>query len=369
MSEHARPNLAGLERNQLTAAVAALQVRRYVPGQLFRWLYGRGATDFARMTDLSKALRAELGGRFRIAFPEPVERHRSADGTCRYGYRLDDGERIESVAIPGTARAGADGADTQVTLCLSSQAGCPLACTFCVSGVDGVRRNLTSAEIVGQARAMLDDRAAPPQRVNVVFMGMGEALLNFDEVLRAVRILADPEGFRIALRRMTMSTAGHVPSIDRFSALDRRPRLAVSLNATTDEQRAALMPINKAYPLAELLAACRRFRLDRKAGERITFEYVLLAGENDTLADARRLPRLLAGIPAKVNLIPWNPVPGLPHRAPHPDRVEEFGEVLRAARLVATVRKQRGAEADAACGQLALRRMAPAGGVVGAVPA
>jgi len=338
-------DVVGLDRSGLRAALTPYGAPAYAAEQMFRWLYARRVSSFAAMTDLKRDLRDSLAGDLTIGWPAVAERRTAADGTVRYVYALADGRRTESVFIPGD--------DGQATMCVSSQVGCPLACTFCVSGLEGVERNLTAAEIVGQVRAMLND-SGPLRRTNLVFMGMGEALLNLEALTEALSLLADPAGFAIALRRMTVSTAGHLTALARFATLPRRPRLAVSLNATTDEQRDELMPINRTWPLQELLAACRRFPLRRH--ERITFEYVLLAGINDHDDDLRRLPLLLRGIAAKVNLIPWNAASGLPFRAPADDRVERFARRLHEHGLLATVRRRRGADAGAACGQLALKR-------------
>lgn len=340
-----KSDLTGLAPSEIELALLPLGLKRYVPHQIFRWAYARRVTDFAAMTDLAKDLRLRLAREYEFRLPAVAAEVKSEDATTRYVYRLADGERTESVFIPGEPG--------QATLCLSSQVGCPLACTFCVSGLRGIQRNLTSGEIVGQALAML--AAAPPlDRVNVVFMGMGEALLNLEQLARSFAVLADPAGLAIAHRRMTVSTAGHVPAMAEFGRSAARPRLAVSLNATTDEVRTRLMPINRAWPIAVLLDACRRFPLAR--GERMTFEYVLLEGVNDSTADARRIPGLLAGIPSKVNLIPWNPTPGFSFATPADEVVDRFAAILHDRGVTVTVRRQRGADVGAACGQLALSR-------------
>jgi len=334
-------DLAGRDLAGLEGAVAELGDRAFRARQIYRWLYARKVADFALMTDLSQALRDKLGASARVGFPAVVDRLPAGDGTVRYAYALDDGLRTESVYIPGE--------DDRATLCLSSQVGCALACRFCLSGANGLKRDLSPGEIVGQAWTML--REAPPLvRVNIVFMGIGEPLDNFAAVSAAWRLLGDPRGFAIALKRMTVSTAGHVPSIERLGALEDRPRLAVSLNATTDETRSALMPINRAWPIARLLAAVRAFPLKRN--ERVTFEYVLLSGVNDSDEDARRLGPLLAGIPAKINLIPWNPSPGLPYAGPSEERVDRFAGLLWTQEATVTVRRRRGGDVAAACGQL-----------------
>ena len=377
-------DLAGLDMDALSEALEPLGGRPYNARQLYRWLYARRVSDFASMTDLSLALRERLGREAKVAFPSVIERVTAGDETVRYVYALADGQRTESVWIPGppdrrppdgparSARrvgdpsprressAASGSLAERVTLCLSSQVGCALACRFCLSGVHGLKRHLSAGEIVGQAWTMLRE-AATLERVNVVFMGIGEPLDNYQSVMRAARLLSDPQGFAIPMRRITVSTAGHVPYIEKLALEPARPRLAVSLNATTNELRSQIMPINKAYPLERLLGTLRDFPLGRD--ERITFEYVLLGGLNDSDEDAGRLRGLLHGIPIKINLIPWNPSPGLPFETPSWERVERFKLLLEPMRAPVTVRRRRGGDASAACGQLSFKPRA-LGGVV-----
>ena len=343
-------DIAGLDIDALDQALRPLGARAYNARQLYRWLYARRVSDFGLMSDLGRELRERLSREATIGFPAIAERVPSGDDSMRYVYRLADGRRTESVWIPGEGR--------RATLCLSSQVGCALACRFCLSGAHGLKRHLSTAEVIGQAWSML--REAPPlERVNVVFMGIGEPLDNYAAVSRAWRLLACPQGFGIPLRRITVSTAGHLPSIERLASEPSRPRLAVSLNATTDEVRSRIMPINRAYPLERLLAALRAFPLGRH--ERITFEYVLLAGINDSDEDARRLRRLVHGLPAKINLIPWNRSPGLAFETPSPERVDRFKELLEPLGVPVTLRRRRGGDVSAACGQLSFRARALAG--------
>jgi 23S rRNA (adenine2503-C2)-methyltransferase len=325
--------------------------------QIYRALYDRGTLDFAAMTDLGKELRQRLADRFTLRLPDVADRHRSADGTVKYLFRLADGATIEAVDIPEGARR---------TLCLSSQAGCALACRFCVTGFWGGGRNLTAGEIVGQVLAI--QRQATPggeiqppdgddRGLNLVFMGMGEPLLNLPALADALEILLE----RISWRRVTVSTAGVIPGIEEMACWTRRPRLAISLHAPDDERRSEIMPINRRYPLGELIPVLARFPLAPK--ERITFEYILIRDFNDRPADADLLARLLAPVSAKVNLIPLNPDPvlGEAMRPPAPGTAEAFRKRLQERGLVATVRKRRGDDVAAACGQLRAPHRAPRG--------
>jgi 23S rRNA (adenine2503-C2)-methyltransferase len=255
--------------------------------------------------------------------------------------RLGDGEEIESVLIPDEDR---------LTACISTQAGCPLACRFCLTGLMGMRRNLTTAEIVGEILTLQDSLASGERISNIVLMGMGEPLLNFPAVERALRILCDEHGANFSPRRVTLSTAGHVPGIQKLAASDLAVNLAVSLSATTDAVRDQLMPINRRWPIAELLKACRAYPLPNR--RRLTFEYVMLDGVNDTTEDATRLVRLLRGIRCKINLIPFNATPDLPDRPSPRDRIEAFQQILCDAHLTATIRESRGRDIAAACGML-----------------
>jgi len=341
------PDLVGAGRDDLAAAVAALGLEPFRTGQLWHWIYYRGATDFDRMTTLARPVRARLAERYRLRRPEVTRALLSSDGTRKWLLRLADGHEIELVHIPEEDRG---------TLCVSSQVGCPLACRFCHTGTQKLVRNLTTAEIVGQvmlARDALEEWTAPAGGraiTNLVLMGMGEPLLNFDRVAAALRIIMDGDGIAISKRRITLSTAGVVPMIARCGA-ELGVNLAISLHAVTDELRDVLVPINRKYPLAELLAACRAYPGLSNA-RRITFEYVMLKGINDSPADARALARLLEGIPAKINLIPFNPWPGSPYECATPAVVEHFADIVNAAGYASPVRSPRGQDIMAACGQL-----------------
>jgi len=325
--------------DELRAALVELGEQRYRADQIFRWVHGRGATSVEEMTDLSRGTRERLAGLLDLE-PLVVEADlHSQDGTRKLRLRASDGSRVESVLIP-------DGA--KLTLCVSTQVGCALGCRFCATGTLGLRRNLLAGEIVDQvyrARALVEGRIT-----HLVFMGMGEPLLNYEATLRAIRLLTHDLGAGFSTRRITVSTAGVVPGIERLGKEEIQVNLAVSLNATTDEVRSDLMPINRRYPLGELLAAIRAFPLPRR--RRVTFEYVLLQGVNDTPEDARRLVGLLRGIPAKVNLIPWNPHGNIAFRRPSAERVLRFQEILKERGVGAYLRETRGDDIAAACGQL-----------------
>jgi 23S rRNA (adenine2503-C2)-methyltransferase len=356
--------LLGLTREELRQLTAAWGEPAYRGSQLYHALYAERRFDLASLSNLPKQLRVRLAGETLTGLPTIEHRYLATDGTIRYVLRLSDGQRIETVFMPdgdlpaislaGLPEERLPGERRgRQTLCLSTQAGCAVNCYFCATAQLGLLRNLTAGEIVGQSLLALEDnRPTLRPQTNVVLMGQGEPLLNYENVVRAVGLMADPNGMNLSLRHITLSTAGIVPGIRRLAGEPVRPRLAVSLNATSNEQRSQIMPINKKYPLEELLAACRDFPL--RPGERLTFEYVLLGGFNDTPEDARRLVRLLAGLRAKVNLIAWNPVPELPYRAPRPDDVAEFQKVLTTNGLVGFLRRPRGQDVFAACGQLAL---------------
>jgi 23S rRNA (adenine2503-C2)-methyltransferase len=338
------PNLYGMDRPALVEALAPHGARAFQARQVYRWLYRRRAYAPESWTDLPKAVRESVRSGAHADPGRILGRTEAPDGTVKYRIGLEDARAVEAVSMVQGSR---------VTLCLSSQVGCALACDFCLTGKMGLVRHLTAGEIAGQAALLQDDRALGTDRFNVVFMGMGEPLHNYGGVLGAFRLLTDPDGFGLSRRRITVSTAGLAPAIERLAAEPERPRLAVSLNATTDAQRDRLMPINRRYPIERLLAACRRFA--EVTGERFTFEYVLLSGVNDTDEDVRRLASLLRRAPAKVNLIPFNAVPGLLRYASPPRaRVLAIRDRLLSAGLRASIRWSRGAEARAACGQLAL---------------
>jgi 23S rRNA (adenine2503-C2)-methyltransferase len=337
-------NLLGLDRAELERLAADSGQPAYRGRQIYRAIYMRRQRDFAGLTDLEKAFRENLASRYRIAYSEVCARYASQDGSVRYLLALDDAERVEAVHMPEADRA---------TLCLSSQVGCAVDCRFCFTALLGVKRNLSAGEMIGQVLALLADQLVPRgRRVNLVFMGMGEPMLNLPQVMKAVRILADPDGMAIPWRRMTVSTAGIIPGIRQMARETVRPKLAVSLNASTEEQRTALMPINRKYPLADLMRACREFPL--RPRERLTFEYVMLEGVNDSHDDAARVAGLLEGIRAKVNLIPYNPGEELSYRPSPLARVVAFESLLRARGIPAFIRISRGRDVSGACGQLKL---------------
>jgi len=344
-----RLNLVGASRSELAALLAPLDDRPFRTQQVYHWITRRLAADLDEMTDLPRALRSRLAACCTVADPEVVEVKRAVDGTAKYVLRFADAAVVEAVAMPMEGRW---------TLCLSSQAGCAVGCIFCVTGALGAGRNLTGGEIFGQYRRLVRAEGLLGQPINVVFMGMGEPLLNVPNVARAIELLAET----VSPRRVTVSTSGIVPGLARLAELPRRPNLAVSLNATTQEERRQLMPAAARWELSELLAALRAYPLER--GRRITIEYVLLAGRNDSLDDARRLPRLLKGLPVKVNLIPFNAdeefLPGL--AAPDEARINAFAALLVDANLNVTVRWSKGREVAAACGQLRGRHQGASAG-------
>jgi 23S rRNA (adenine2503-C2)-methyltransferase len=342
-----RKSLVGLDRAELAAEMAAFGAEPFRARQLWHWIYNRGVTEFSAMTSLSKAFRAKLDERYTVGRPEVTRALASLDGTRKWLLRFPDGQEVESVHIPEEDRG---------TLCVSSQVGCTLTCKFCHTGTQRLVRNLEAAEIVGQvmiARDALGEWPSPAddrQLTNIVMMGMGEPLYNFDNVAKALKIVMDHEGLSISKRKITLSTAGVVPVIRRCGA-ELGVNLAISLHAVRDELRDQLVPLNKKYPIAELLDACRTYPGSSNA-RRITFEYVMLEGVNDSPADARELVRLLAGIPAKVNLIPFNPWPGAPFECSSEAAIAEFGDIVNAAGYSSPVRQPRGRDILAACGQL-----------------
>ena len=314
--------------------------------QVLQWIYQRGVCDFSAMTDLSKKLRIQLDEIAKISLPEVVSTSLSSDRTCKWLFRLDDGNCIETVFIPEEERG---------TLCVSSQVGCALNCTFCATGRQGFNRNLDSREIISQvliAKRLLQSSGHGERPItNVVMMGMGEPLLNYQDVTSAMRLMLDDLSFGLSRRRITLSTAGVVPAIKKLGR-DCPVSLAVSLHATNDELRNKLVPLNKKYPIQELLEACRSY-LQGERRQRVTFEYVMLRGVNDSREEARKLCQLLADIPAKVNLIPFNPVPGIDLEASEPDVLDAFRDTVLSAGIMTVTRRTRGADIDAACGQLA----------------
>jgi 23S rRNA (adenine2503-C2)-methyltransferase len=341
-------NLVGKPPAEIQNELAPHCDRPFRSRQVAHWIIERHATSFDEMTDLPADLRRQLRQLFTIDDPELVDSTASGDGARKFLFMLDDGACVEGVAMPE---------DRKLTLCLSSQAGCALGCRFCVTGVLGAGRNLRPDEIVGQYRVMLRAAGGDSERVNIVFMGMGEPLLNTANLGAALDVL----GERVSPKRITVSTAGVLPGIRWLAARTRRPKLAISLNAPDQERRAEIMPISRRYPLDELMREVRSFPLER--GRRVTFEYVLIRGFNDAAADAALLVRLLAGIPSKVNVIPLNEDPDhLPGwRPPEPEAVDRFGRALAEAGLTVTVRWSRGRDVGAACGQLKGRRLASPG--------
>lgn len=343
--------LPGLDRVEIAAHLSAMGIEpkkvRMRANQIFNWLYHWGVTDFEQMTNIAKGVREQLAEKFTLDRPEIVERLISEDGTRKYLIRMAPGIEVESVFIPDVSRSGA--------LCVSSQVGCTLTCTFCHTGTQRLVRNLTPAEIVLQVMICRDDLGEwpsafePRSLVNIVFMGMGEPLYNTDNVIKSIDLISDDQGIAIGRRRITVSTSGVVPDIAKVG--EANPMLAISLHAADDETRTKIMPINKKYPLDTLLQACRDYPGLSNA-KRITFEYVMLKGINDTPQHARNLITKLQGIPAKVNLIPFNPWPGTEYVCSDMDVIEDFSGRLRKAGLAAPIRRTRGEDIMAACGQL-----------------
>ena len=345
--------LLGKSRDELRAACAALGEPAYRGDQLYHALYTERKFDLAAISNLPAAFRKRLSGESRVTLPEIRQRFVSADGSVRYLFALRPGEEklsaraasVEAVFMPSEGRQ---------TICISTQAGCAVDCQFCLTAQLGLIRNLTPGEILAQVLIPLEEHKEhlAPQS-NIVLMGQGEPLLNFENVMAAVRILLDPEGIGISPKHVTLSTSGIVPGIEKLAQEPVRPKLAISLNASSDAQRDTLMPINKKYPLGTLLAACKKYPL--RNWEHLTFEYVLLGGVNDSPDDARRVARLLASLQSvKVNLIPWNPGE-LPYREPSGASTEAFRRILTEKNIPAFVRYSRGRDVMAACGQLALK--------------
>nr|A4WNI9.1 RecName: Full=Dual-specificity RNA methyltransferase RlmN; AltName: Full=23S rRNA (adenine(2503)-C(2))-methyltransferase; AltName: Full=23S rRNA m2A2503 methyltransferase; AltName: Full=Ribosomal RNA large subunit methyltransferase N; AltName: Full=tRNA (adenine(37)-C(2))-methyltransferase; AltName: Full=tRNA m2A37 methyltransferase [Cereibacter sphaeroides ATCC 17025] len=348
-------NIVGLTREELMAALVAAgtpeRQARMRMGQVWQWVYHWGVRDFAQMTNLAKDYRALLAEHFAIVLPEVVTRQISADGTRKYLIRIAGGHEVETVYIPEEGRG---------TLCVSSQVGCTLTCSFCHTGTQKLVRNLTAGEIVGQVMLVRDDLGEWPERgapkdetrlvSNLVLMGMGEPLYNFENVRNAMKVVMDGEGLSLSRRRITLSTSGVVPEIAR-TAEEIGCQLAISFHATTDEVRDILVPINKRWNIRTLLDSLRDYpRLSNS--ERITFEYVMLDGINDSDADARRLVKLISGIPSKINLIPFNEWPGAPYRRSTPERIAAFADIIYKAGYASPIRTPRGEDIMAACGQL-----------------
>ena len=346
-----RRDLIGLSRNELGAALAALDMPAFRAKQLWHWIYHQGVRDFARMSSIARPFQEALAERFVISRPEVTLRHKSADASEKFLFRLRDAAQVETVYIP-------DPVEDRGAVCLSSQVGCTLSCRFCHTGTQRLERNLGAAEIVGQFMALRDaygewpsPKGETPRLLStIVLMGMGEPLYNYENVARAMTIIMDNEGIALSRRRITLSTSGMVPMMDRAGA-ELGVNLAVSLHAVRDDLRDELVPLNRKYPIAELIAACRRYPGASNA-RRITFEYVMLRGVNDSEADARELVRLIAGLPAKVNLIPFNPWPGSQFAPSTPGAIRRFAEIVMNAGYSAPVRTPRGRDILAACGQL-----------------
>ena len=344
-----RRELVGLSREELAAEMVAIGEKPFRAKQLWHWIYHQGETDFAKMTSIAKAMQPRLADQFVVGRPEVSTEQTSADGTRKWLFRFRDQQQVETVYIPEEDRGA---------VCISTQVGCTLSCRFCHTGTQKLVRNLSAAEIVGQFMAARDSYGewptpkdeAPRLLSNIVVMGMGEPLYNYEAVAKALRIIMDHEGIGLSRRRITLSTSGVVPMMDRCGA-ELGVNLAISLHAVRDDLRDEIVPLNRKYPIAELLSACRRYPRSSNA-RRITFEYVMLRGVNDTEADAREFVRLLHGIPAKVNLIPFNPWPGSPYQTSKPEAIRAFAEIVNAAGYSSPIRRPRGRDILAACGQL-----------------
>ncbi len=339
-------NLFGLDRTGLRALFAERGEKPFRADQVMQWIYRRGLDDFDGMTNVAKDLREKMKAWFSIQTPELIAEQTSTDGTRKWVLRLDGGNAVETVYIPE---------DNRGTLCISSQVGCAMDCSFCSTGKQGFNRNMTTAEIIAQvwfvARALGSDFQNERVISNVVFMGMGEPMANYQPVVTAIRILLDDFGFGLSKRRVTVSTSGLVPFIDRLRE-DVDVALAVSLHAPNDDLRDELVPINRKYPLGELMDACQRYTAGKGPKAHIVYEYVMLDGINDSLGHAKELARLLGKLPAKINLIPFNPFPKAGYRRSPSERIRAFAEYLRGRDIVCTTRKTRGDDIDAACGQL-----------------
>jgi 23S rRNA (adenine2503-C2)-methyltransferase len=349
-------NVGDLTLEELRDELAAMGEKPFRAEQIFDWLYHKGASDFASFTTLSKELREKLAARFTIGRLEPAERTRSKDGTVKFLFRLADGSCVETVLIPSGKRR---------TVCLSTQAGCKFGCAFCASGLHGFLRNLTPSEITGQALGvrLVVEGEAGAEITNYVFMGMGEPLDNFDNLTTAIRVMNAPEGMGIAARRMTISTAGLIPGIERLKRLDLQVNLSVSLHAVTDRLRGRLMPVNRKYPLEKLIEACEDYI--RSGGRMITLEYILIKGVNDTLDDADGLAGIARRLRAKVNLIAYSPAAALPFERPSDGALGLFRRWLEERKVRVTLRQSKGRDILAACGQLA-GRFRQTDGAVGA---
>ena len=349
--EDGRRDLVGLDRAELAAEIAAIGEPAFRVKQLWHWIYHQGVTDFAAMSSIARPLQARLAENFTIGRPEPAVVQTSTDQTRKWLFRFRDGQQAETVYIP-------DPGQDRGAVCISSQVGCTLSCRFCHTGTQTLVRNLGTAEIVGQFMAARDaygewpsPKGETPRLLStIVLMGMGEPLYNYANVAKAMKIVMDNEGIALSRRRITLSTSGVVPMMDRAGA-ELGVNLAVSLHAVRDDLRDQLVPLNRKYPIADLLAACRRYPGSSNA-RRITFEYIMLQGINDSAAEARELVRLIAGMPAKVNLIPFNPWPGSQYQPSGKAALDRFAAIVNAAGFAAPIRTPRGQDILAACGQL-----------------
>jgi len=346
-----RRELVGLSREELAAEMVAMGEKPFRAKQIWHWIYHQGETDFARMPTIAKAMQPRLAERFVVGRPGVTTVQTSEDGTRKWLFAWRDGQQVETVYIPSLD-------EDRGAVCISTQVGCTLSCTFCHTGTQKLVRNLGASEIVGQFMAARDSYGEWPSPKdgtarhlsNIVVMGMGEPLYNYENTAKALRIIMDHEGIGLSRRRITLSTSGVVPMMDRCGA-ELNVNLAVSLHAVTNELRDQIVPLNRKYPIEELLAACRRYPGATNA-RRITFEYVMLRGINDSEAEARELVRLLKGLPAKVNLIPFNPWPGSPYKTSTPEAVRGFAAIVEAAGYSSPIRRPRGRDILAACGQL-----------------
>jgi 23S rRNA (adenine2503-C2)-methyltransferase len=340
-----KTDLRNLNASELEAFLASFGKERYRTTQILRWLYQKGAHSFDEMTNLSIKFRAELSQVSFLSNLHPLKIEEARDGTKKFLFELEDKNRIESVLIPEKNR---------LTLCVSTQAGCAFGCKFCITGKMGWKRNLTTSEILNQILAVRETLDAKRSITNIVLMGMGEPLANYENTMKAIELMLHPDAFKFSSRRVTLSTVGLLPEMEKMAKERIRFRLAISLNATEEETRSHLMPVNRRYPLKKVLDLCRKFPLQPRS--RITFEYVMVKEINDSPRDAKRLLKMLKGIPSKVNLIPLNEAPGIPFKRPSDETVREFQEILMEGGLTAIVRTSKGAEISAACGQLSGKR-------------
>ncbi len=342
MKDHSEKiDLKNLRPSELERFISSFGKERYRSVQILRWLYQKGVHSIGEMTNLSKKFREQLDQVSRISSHRILHVEEASDGTKKFLFELEDGERIESVLIPDKSR---------LTLCVSTQVGCGLGCRFCLTGKIGWKRDLSTSEILNQVLAVRESLKNRASITNLVLMGMGEPLANYENTLKAIELMAHPDGLGFSSRRITLSTAGHLPGLERLLKERIQFRLALSLNATDEETRSRLMPINRRFPMRKILDVLRNFPLSRRT--RITFEYVMIAGVNDSMEDAKRLIQLLKGIPSKINLIPLNEGPGIPFKRSSEEKVRQFQETLMKAGLTAIVRASKGADISAACGQL-----------------